>query len=418
MAADNRTTDTRWRNAIVGYGDEDPATLTAHPQNWRQHPKRQADALSGVLGDVGWIAPVIVNRTTGHTIDGHLRIELARQRGEATVPVAYVELSPEQEAEALLTFDPIAALAETERANMDALLRDVETENSDVQALLASLAEDNGLYPAQVPAADPGAQIDRAEELREKWGIERGQLWRIGRHRLLCGDSTDAGDVARLMDGATVDMVWGDPPYGIALDAGASARRRGFYGGTAIDEDNAPWDSALLADWIAAWSAIAMPAGYLACWCPYQGIGTIERYALDAGLVWLNLFTWVKENPAPGFPEYLAKSCEHSPIFRKPGSGRYVGADLVRDYAVSPVAPQSDRYGHPSPKRVDVLCPVIDKLVRPGRSIADPFAGSGTTFVAAEQLGRVCYGMEIEPKYVAVTLERLAGMGLVPELVR
>ena len=152
--ADNRTADTRWRNAIVGYDDVDPATLTSHPENWRTHLQRQADALAGVLGDVGWIAPVIVNRTTGHTIDGHLRIDLARQRGEATVPVAYVELSPEQEAEALLTFDPIAALAEADRANMDALLRQVETDNADVQALLDTLATQAGVIPPTDPLAE------------------------------------------------------------------------------------------------------------------------------------------------------------------------------------------------------------------------------------------------------------------------
>jgi len=157
--------NTRWKSAIVGYGEADPATLSPHPQNWRQHPKRQADALSGVLDDLGWIAPVIQNRVTGNLVDGHLRVELARQRGEPSVPVAYVELSPEQEAEALLTFDPIAALAEADRQNMDALLRAVETENSDVQELLASLATDAGLYTGAEPTADPGGNY------REQYGV-------------------------------------------------------------------------------------------------------------------------------------------------------------------------------------------------------------------------------------------------------
>lgn len=82
----------RWRNRIVGHGEEDPTQLLAHPENWRIHPRYQQAVLEGVLDDVGWVQSVIVNRTTGHLIDGHLRVMLAMRREEGSIPVDYVVL--------------------------------------------------------------------------------------------------------------------------------------------------------------------------------------------------------------------------------------------------------------------------------------------------------------------------------------
>ena len=129
-----------WRNRIVGYGEEAPDNLLANPRNWRIHSKLQQEALAGVLNEVGWIQNVIVNRTTQHVLDGHLRITLAMRHGEPTVPVTYVELSEEEEALALATFDPIGALATAEKETLDALLRDVQTGEAAVQEMLAGLA--------------------------------------------------------------------------------------------------------------------------------------------------------------------------------------------------------------------------------------------------------------------------------------
>src|SRR5438477_8621373 len=100
-----------WNNRIVGTGSVHPDDITLNPQNWRIHPQVQALALSGVLDEIGWVQQVIVNRRTGHLLDGHLRVELARRRGERAVPVVYVDLSEHEEALVLATFDPISTLA-------------------------------------------------------------------------------------------------------------------------------------------------------------------------------------------------------------------------------------------------------------------------------------------------------------------
>ena len=220
---------TTWKNRIVGTGEEDPTQLLAHPNNWRVHPQAQREALAGVMRDVGWVQQVIVNRQTGHLIDGHLRVDEAMRNDEQIVPVVYVDLDPAEEAEVLLTLDPLAGMAHAAKESMDALLRDVNTGEAAVQSLLSDLAAEHGLDyggSGDEPEA-PEAQIDRADELREQWGTALGQVWEIGRHRVMCGDSTSAEDVARLMDGEVAGSVVSDPPYGMAVDTSYAKMHHG-----------------------------------------------------------------------------------------------------------------------------------------------------------------------------------------------
>jgi ParB-like chromosome segregation protein Spo0J len=122
----------------------DASELTAHPENFRRHPSVQVEALIGSLNDLGWIAPLIVNRTTGHLVDGHLRAKLACAHA-GPVPVAYVELSEEEEREALLALDPIAAMAEVDRERLGELLAQVASEEQGIKALLERLAKEGSV---------------------------------------------------------------------------------------------------------------------------------------------------------------------------------------------------------------------------------------------------------------------------------
>lgn len=133
-------TAARWRNQIVGHGEEAPDQLLAHPLNFRIHPKGQQDALLGAIHDVGYIRSVLVNRTTGHVIDGHLRVALAISERQPTIPVEYVELTPEQEAEALATLDPLAAMAGKDQEQLARLLEEFNTNSTALQQMLSNLA--------------------------------------------------------------------------------------------------------------------------------------------------------------------------------------------------------------------------------------------------------------------------------------
>jgi ParB-like chromosome segregation protein Spo0J len=129
------------RNRVVGMGEEAPDQLLANPANFRIHPDAQQQALAGSIDGVGWIDPVIVNRLSGHVVDGHLRVTLALRSGVKSIPVVYVELSDDDEAQALLSLDPIAAMAATDKAQLDALLRAVQSDDERVQEMLAGIYE-------------------------------------------------------------------------------------------------------------------------------------------------------------------------------------------------------------------------------------------------------------------------------------
>jgi len=124
---------------IVGEGVEAPDQLLANPQNWRRHPKEQRDALRAMLRGVGWVQRVIVNRTTGHIVDGHLRVEVAMADNEPAVPVIYVELSETEERAVLAAIDPIGGMAETDQAQLDELLDGLKTGDDGLDAFLAGL---------------------------------------------------------------------------------------------------------------------------------------------------------------------------------------------------------------------------------------------------------------------------------------
>jgi hypothetical protein len=158
----------------------DPATLKDNPSQWRKHPESQLQSLQAVLQDVGWAGALLLNEKTGHLIDGHGRKKVSVGKN-GKVPVLVGSWSEDDEKKILATLDPLAGLAESDSDKLESLLRDIETDNEDLQQLLDDLAEDNDiqLEDESEPEEAPEPQIDRAEELREQRGTERGQLWTI-----------------------------------------------------------------------------------------------------------------------------------------------------------------------------------------------------------------------------------------------
>lgn len=392
---------TAYRSRIVRHGDADPRTLAPNPRNPRRHPKAQRDAMAGILEEVGWLETVIYNETTGRLVNGHLRVEEAIRHGDATVPVTYVEMDEATEALALVAFDRVGWMAENAADVLDGLLRDVSTGNEALQAMIAEMAADSKLSWGQPePAEDPGAQIDRAEELREKWGTERGQLWEVGAHRLLCGDSTDAGNVARLLGGARPESVvfdpeWdGDVPTPDVPLGGLLAFTDGRRIGDCVTEFGAP-------TWVFVWDGVTswytpnrpLQRGKFCAW-----YGEIESYEFDGAHYGDAGKAHTVSNPRGTYAFVPDPRGLHLSDVYQEGLARLHGDGL-----------------HPHEKPIDWVRMLIGNCLR--GNVYDPYLGSGTTMVACEQLGRKCYAGEISPAYVAVTLERLSAMGLEPRLV-
>jgi DNA modification methylase len=388
-----------WRSRIVGSGSEDPSQLLANPRNWRTHPVAQREALRGSLDTVGWVAQIMVNTTTGHVIDGHARVEEAISRGEPSVPVLYVELSPEEEELVLASFDPIAAMAEADRAALDALLAELSVDDAGLAALLADLAGD-------LPKAgltDP----DDAPDLPEEPYVKPGELWVLGNHRFLCGDSTKAEDVERLMTGEVAEAMWTDPPYGVGY-VGKGKRA------LTIANDSASQGPAVFA---AACSVAplapcarfyaAVPAG------PLQADFLLAIRAVGWRLH--QELVWVKNSLVLGHSDYHYR---HEPILYgytpgsgRPGRGAHEGSRWYGDNSASSVLQydkpsRNDR--HPTMKPVGLIEECLSNSTRSGDLVYEPFAGSGSTLIAAERLGRRCYAIEIDPAYAQVTIERWA----------
>jgi DNA modification methylase len=362
--------------------------LRPNPKNWRTHPQAQANALRGLLSEVG-IADAVLARELDDgslmLIDGHLRAETL---GEETVPVLVLDVDEAEADKVLATLDPLAAMAEADASKLDAILREVDTGSPDVQQLLADLADEAGLYqdePKEIvedevpePPADPITNP--------------GELWLLGEHRLLCGDSTKAEDVERLMAGAKAGMVHTDPPYGMSYQSNMRTKSAKF----AVLEN----DDRVLTEWIEP--AIRNSEGWVFIWTTWKVLEQWFPVVKPFGKL-SNLVVWSKGGGGIGdLKKTFSTDHEIAFVFnrgaelcgKRIGSVWSFGKDAAGDYA------------HPTQKPVALAAEAIDKTTIKACTVYDPFLGSGTTLIAAEQLGRKCYGIEISPAYCDVIVKR------------
>ncbi len=378
-----------WESRIVGHGDAAPADLVGNPRNWRTHPQAQRDALAGVLDEVGWVQDVIVNKRTGYLVDGHARVAVAAQRGETSVPVVYVDLSEDEERLILATLDPLSAMAEADDDALADLLAAVTAEDGALAKMLEALAP---LAPVD------GSDTEAGEPADEPY-VQRGEVWTVGEHRIMCGDSTNAEDVARLLAGEKPTLCVTDPPYGVAYEGGAGnvTKRERLAG------DDAPT--------LYAQALPLVPSSVVYLWHAGTQAEAVYRAVREGGWEVRAQILWVKLKPHFGaFSAHYNQA--HEPIlYCVRGASHWIGASTERtvwEYE----QPHRNEF-HPTQKPVECM----ERPIRNHEGdVYDPFLGSGTTAIAAANRGRKCYGMEISPAYAQVSIERLAAhIGEIPE---
>jgi DNA modification methylase len=395
-----------WRNRIVGHAEVRPAELVPNPRNWRTHPPEQQRALAGALTEVGWVTEVIVNRTTGNVVDGHLRIELALSRDEATVPVTYIDLSDDEERVVLASLDPIGALADAEATALAELLAGLDPADVDLRAFLEQLNREAGIDTIRAGLLDP----DDVPDVPDEPSVKTGDLYALGDHRLLCGDATTTADVRRLLgEDDLVDLIWTDPPYGVAyqtkLSTEEAVARHRRTDGLEISNDALTPDAtrALVTAVLRGAPLKAGGAFYVAS--PSGDMETVFRLALeDAGLQLRQQLVWVKDVFVMGRQDYHWR---HESVLYgwRDGAAHTFHGGRTQDTVWEIPRPRRSE-AHPTMKPVELVARALGFSSNPGDLVYEPFAGSGSTIIAAEQTGRRCVALEIDPRYAQVTIER------------
>jgi DNA modification methylase len=396
--------------------------LVQNPKNWRRHPKAQAEALRGLLTEVGYADALLVRELPDGRlmiIDGHLRAETTP---DSIVPVLVLDVTEEEADKILLTLDPLGAMAESDAERIEALLTTVRTDSEAVQELLKHIAGPRLweiLHPEDVEQA--AVALDRAEELRTKWGTAPGQVWQIGPNRIICGDCTDIDVVARLMGNPRpqVRMIWTDPPYGV--DYGAKTDWTHHHGGgprrRAIENDALkPAElQKLFAATLEVSRQFALPGAVIYATVPSLFLRHFIQGLEDGGFSYHHCLIWVKQTHVLGRSDYHYR---HEPIlYGWLENGPHYFIDDRTQNSVFEIDRPTASELHPTTKPVELIARMVANSSRPGELVYDPFCGSGSTILAAHQLGRIGYGCEIDPGYVAVELERLSLLGLKPEVV-
>lgn len=387
------------RNRITRTGTAAPQDLVPHPENYRRHPKRQATALETLLREIGWVKGVIVNERTGRILDGHLRVERAAANGDTTIPVTYVDLNENEEAKALATFDPVGSMAETDKRMLKDLLAKVGTEGrAEVQALLEAVAKQRRLGAGSAsPDEDPG----HLDELAREWGTAEGQVWILGRHRLICGDATDPEVVARLFNGAEPFLMVTDPPYGVNYDPEWRKRT-----GLNQSERMGVVENDHRADWTDAYRLFPGPVAYV--WHAALHAGEVAANLEAAGFRVQQQIVWKKPAFSIGRGHY---HWQHEPCWFAVREGAEDGWHEEQEPPT--VWEISNRHlddegktTHSTQKPLECMAIPIRHHGGPDTIVYDPFLGSGTTLIAAEEAGRTCYGAELSPGYAATILAR------------
>lgn len=337
----------------------------------------------------GLVEPLVWNKRSGNLVGGHQRLKVMRDLGVAVVDVSVVDLNDVQEKALNVALNKVGGAW-------------------DMVALASVLGELQGLpefaltgFTAQEFKTIAGSKEgltdpDAIPEAKARTAVRRGHLYALGQHRVLCGDSTVSGDVARLLAGATPALMVTDPPYGVKYDptwrAAAGVNKNPAKQGKVTNDDRA--------DWTPAWNLSPSTIAYV--WHGGLHAGTVAASLAAADFVMRGQIVWAKDRIVLSRGAY---HWQHEPCWYAVKSGATAGWIGDRKQSTVWQIPSRDDSGHGHGTQKPVEC-----MERPMRNHAgdvyDPFLGSGTTLIAAERQERACYGMEIDPTYVQIIIDR------------
>jgi DNA modification methylase len=396
--------------------------LVPYARNAKKHDEAQVAKIARSIREFGFNNPVLIDADNG-IIAGHGRVMAAQKLGLESVPCLRLShLSETQKRAYILADNRLAELGGGWDAEMLKLeLADLGDLDVDLDGIGFGADDLQDLELSEEPEAsdvDAEPQIDKAEELRAKWGVEPGQLWELGDHRLLCGDSTKKEDVEKALGGASPMLMVTDPPYGVNYDA--SWRVEAGV--------NKPWQTRAegkvenddKADWTETWELFNGPVAYV--WHGGLHAKVVAESLQTSGFAIRSQIIWAKPSLVMGRGHY---HWQHEPCWyavRKNETGIWNGDrkqatvwDIANMHRTQGSVDDGKTF-HSTQKPVECMARPIRN--HDSEFVYEPFSGSGTTIIACEQLGRKCRAIEISPAYVAVALQRWAdATGKTPKLV-
>ena len=378
-----------------------------NPKNPNHHPDEQIELLAKIIKTQGWRAPVTVSTLSGLVVRGHGRLMAAKFLGLDCVPVDFQHYeSNDAELADLLADNKIAELAEIDSKMLAEVFKDIDPDAIDIDITGYSEEEYNDIISALMDATapEPGElEEDEVVEVREKAISRYGDIWLLGKHRLMCGDSTHIEDAEKLMDGAEADLLLTDPPYNVDYE-GATKEH------LTIQNDN--MDDAsfrqFLCDAFKVADACLKPGAAFYIWHADTEGYNFRGACKDIGWQVRQCLIWVKNTFVMGRQDY---HWQHEPCLYgwKDGAAHQWEGD--RKQATTMNFDKPMRNGeHPTMKPVALFAYQAQNNTKTGNVVLDLFGGSGTTIIACEQLNRRGYVMELDPRYVDVIVKRYIGV--------
>jgi DNA modification methylase len=369
--------------------------LIPYARNARTHSDAQVAQIAASIREFGWTNPILIDGESG-IIAGHGRVLAARKLGLTEVPAIELAGLSEAQKRAYIIADNKLAL----NAGWDTEMLAIEF--GDLAGLgfdlsLTGFGDDE--LASIMNTGNPGlTDPDEVPEVPKEPVSRPGDVWLLGKHRLVCGDSTNADDVARALNGVTPLLMVTDPPYGVNYDPAWRARL-GVSGGDlatgAVQNDDR-------ADWKEAWSLFPGDVAYV--WHGALHSATVVQSLEAVGFVIRSQIIWDKTRLIIGRGDY---HFQHEPAYyavRKGKTGHWSGGR--NQTTVWQIPHRKNDTGHGTQKPVECMKRPIENNSSPGQAVYEPFCGSGTTIIAAEITGRICHAIELSPAYVDVAIER------------
>lgn len=364
--------------------------------------------IAASLKAYGQRKPIVANRLQSGKIEaGNGTYRAAKQLGWSHIAVVFVDDDPATAAAFGIADNRVGEFSRWD----EEVLREIASTTGDLFTGFepAELNDLVGVSTATGPAVeDPGAEPDRAEELLAKWQVQVGQMWRLGVHRILCGDSTQRSDVRRLMGAELARLIWSDPPWNVNYGGGVDVENEQGYKVRAMNNDNLGDKFPLFVEqFTARMFEFSLPGALIYVVMGAQEWPVIDAWLRARGFHWSSTIVWVKDQLVLSRKDYHT---QFEPMWYG-WNGDAARLQNVEDRKQSDVwlidRPKKSEE-HPTMKPLALVERSLNNSSKTGDLVLDLFAGSGTTLMACERLGRVCRTMDNDPKYVAVCLERWA----------